>query len=294
MDLHYKQEITVGALVVVGLALFLGGTMWLSGRSFSRAPTITIAFPDVQTLKRGSPVKVSGVELGTVKDIVYQGYQRVLVRASLKPEVQLKRDAAASLVSVGLVADAVIDLNPGNAPEPLPEDAVIQGTVTRGFLASAPDLTAQAKEVLAGVSEIANQRLADDLSRTLSAVQRLADLYSNPKSGPSADLARTLEEVRRMGSRLDSTLNDLKLRGTMDLADSLMRSLSRLSADARVTAQRFDSAIARVNRGEGSLGRFATDTTFYINAREALRAFQQFIDDIRKHPGKLGITVRIF
>ena len=25
MDLHYKQEVTVGALVVIGIALFLGG-----------------------------------------------------------------------------------------------------------------------------------------------------------------------------------------------------------------------------------------------------------------------------
>ncbi len=294
MDLHYKQEITVGALVLVGVALFIAGTMWLSGRSFSSAPTITIAFPDIQTLKRGSPVKVSGVELGTVTEIVYQGYQRVLVRASLEPEVLVKRDASASLASIGLVADAVIELNPGSAAEPLPADAIIQGTVAQGLLSSAPDLTTQAKELMAGLSEIANKRLADDLSRTLNAVQRLADLYANPKAGPSSDLTRTLEEVRRMGSRLDSTLNDLKLRGTMEVADSLMRSLSRLSADARVTAERFDTTLARINRGEGSLGRFATDTAFYSNAREALRAFQQFIDDIRKHPGKLGITVRIF
>ena len=30
MDLHYKQEVTVGALVLLGIALFVGGTMWLA------------------------------------------------------------------------------------------------------------------------------------------------------------------------------------------------------------------------------------------------------------------------
>src|ERR1051326_3101451 len=60
MDLHYKQEVTVGALVLVGVALFVAGTMWLGGRGLSPAPVVRIAFPDAGTLKRGSPVKVSG------------------------------------------------------------------------------------------------------------------------------------------------------------------------------------------------------------------------------------------
>jgi len=294
MDLHYKQEITVGALVVIGAALFIGGTMWLGGRSFSGAPTITIAFPEVEALKRGSPVKVSGVVLGTVQEIEYQDYGRILVRTSLDPEVRPKRDASATLASVGLVADAVINFNPGSAAEPLPEGAIIQGTVERGLLSAGPDLSARASEALAGVSEVANKKLSEDLAATLAAVQRLANLYANPTIGPSADLTRTLEEVRRMGARLDSTLTELNLAGTMQTADSLMRNLSRLSADARATAERLDTMVARVNRGEGTLGRFATDTAFYANARQVLKSFQELVDDLKKHPGKLGITVRIF
>ena len=32
MDLHYRQEITVGTLVLTGVAAFVLGTMWLSGK----------------------------------------------------------------------------------------------------------------------------------------------------------------------------------------------------------------------------------------------------------------------
>jgi hypothetical protein len=32
MDLHYRQEITVGTLVASGVAAFVLGTMWLSGK----------------------------------------------------------------------------------------------------------------------------------------------------------------------------------------------------------------------------------------------------------------------
>ncbi|HEV8612619.1 MAG TPA: MlaD family protein, partial [Gemmatimonadales bacterium] len=260
MDLHYKQEITVGALVLVGVALFVWGTMWLGGRSFSSAPNVAIAFTDAGTLKRGSPVKVSGVLLGSVQSIEYQEYGKVLVRISLDPRVKPRRDASAQLSSVGLVADAVINFNPGADPEPLPADAIITGTIDKGFMALGDELSKKAKELMTNLSEIANKNLANDISRTLAAVQRMADLYANPRTGPSAELSRTLVQVQQMGARLDSTLSEFKLGGTLVHADTLMDHLSRLSADARAAALRLDTLVARINRGQGSLGRFVTDT----------------------------------
>jgi phospholipid/cholesterol/gamma-HCH transport system substrate-binding protein len=294
MDLHYKQEVTVGTLVLVSVALFIWGTMWLGGRSFSREPTVKVSFTDAGTLKRGSPVKVSGVLLGSVQAIDYQEYGKVIVQLDLDPRVKPRRDAAAELASVGLVADAVINFNPGTAAEALPLDAVIVGTVDKGFMALGEELSSKAKEVMSGLSDIANKRLAEDLSRTLGAVQRMADLYSNPKAGPSAELERTLIEVQRMGARLDSTLNEFKLSGTLSQADTLMRNLSRLSGDAHASALRLDTLLARVNRGEGTLGKFTTDTAFYTNAQRLLKSIQEFVDDVKKHPGKIGLTVRVF
>src|SRR4026209_117837 len=99
MDLHYKQEVTVGTLVLVGAALFIWGTMWLGGRSFSREPTVPIAFSDAGTMKRASPGKTSGARRGTVQEIDYQDYGKVLIRIDLDPRVKPRRDAAAELAS---------------------------------------------------------------------------------------------------------------------------------------------------------------------------------------------------
>jgi phospholipid/cholesterol/gamma-HCH transport system substrate-binding protein len=294
MDLHYKQEITVGMLVVVAVALFIWGTLWLGGKSFKHAPNVTIAFPDAGTLKRGSPVKVSGVQLGTVQDIEYQSYGKVLVKIDLDQRVQPKRDAAAQLSSVGLVADAVINFHPGSATEPLPPNTVIAGTVDRGFMAAGNELASRADSVLGNLTNLTDKKLGEDLTRTLQAIQRMADLYANPKVGPSAELEKTLIEVQRMGNRLDSTLNEFKLSGTLARTDTVMSNLARLSADARTGLQRLDTLLARVNRGEGTLGRFVSDTALYVNAQRAIKSLQQLVDTLRKYPGKLGITVRVF
>ena len=50
MDLHYKQEVTVGTLVLVGVLLFIGGSMWLGGKTFSRAPKVHVQFEDAGRL----------------------------------------------------------------------------------------------------------------------------------------------------------------------------------------------------------------------------------------------------
>src|ERR1043166_6462872 len=231
MDLHYKQEVTVGALVVVGVALFVAGTMWLGGGGFSRAPSVPIAFPDAGTLKKGSPVRVSGVTLGSVESIDFQDFGKVLVEITLDPRVKPKSDASARLASVGLVADAIINFNPGTAPDPLPAGKVVTGPVETGFMALGSELGERAKTVMSGISEVANAKLADDLHRTMTAMQRMADLYSNPEDGPSAEPPGPLSGVERTSRRPRWVPADASPAPTARRAASLRGDLPRLSAD---------------------------------------------------------------
>lgn len=294
MDLHYKQEVTVGALVLVGAALFIGGSMWLGGKSFSRSSTVAVQFSDAGTLKPGSPVKVSGVQLGIVDDIEYQSYGKVLVRLHLEEAVQPKRDAAAELASVGLVADAIINFNPGSSPEPLPQGAVIIGTVQRGFMDIGTDLGAQAKGVLTSVETIRFKEVSEDLRRSLQAFERLARLYSNTASGPIAQLTTTMQGLRLVSARIDSVLVAARFDRTLRTADSMMANLTQLSASAQSSAAQLDSVLAKVNRGEGTLGKFMSDTLFYQNTQRLVKSLQEFVDDLKKNPGKLGITLKVF
>lgn len=294
MDLHYKQEATVGALVLVGLLLFIGGTMWLGGKRFSTRPTVAVQFTDAGTLKRGSPVRVSGVQLGMVDEIEFQGFGKVLVHLDVEEGASPRRDAAAELATVGLVADAVINFNPGTSPEPLPEDAVIIGTVAPGFMDIGTKLGDQASSVLGGVNEIRFKEVSEDLQRSLRAFERLANVYGNTVTGPIAQLNTTMLGLRTVSARIDSVLVAAQLDRAARTADSLMVNLGRLSASAQSTASQLDSVLARVNRGEGSLGKLMADTVLYQNTQRLMKSLQEFVDDLKKNPGKIGLTVKIF
>jgi len=294
MDLHYKQEITVGTLVLIGALLFVGGSMWLRGKTFSRAPKVSVQFENSGTLKRGSPVKVSGVELGTVSDITYQGYGKVLVRLDLQSVVDPRKDAAASLATVGLVADAVVNFVPGTAREPLPPDAIIVGTVERGMMDMGGELGGKAKSLLDGLNQVRFKELSDNLNKTLASFQRVAELYGDTKNGPMSELAGTMKRLQAVSARIDTVLAEAKVSERLHTADSLMVNLTRLSTTAQGTASQLDTVLARVNRGEGTLGKLASDTLFYANAQRLVKSLQEFVDDLKKHPGKIGITVKVF
>lgn len=294
MDLHYKQEVTVGALVLVGVGLFVAGTMWLGGSGLGRSPNVSVSFPDAGTLKRGSPVKVSGVTLGNVSDITYQGYGKVLVRLDLDEQIAPRKDASATLATIGLVADAVVKFNPGTATEPLPEGAVIVGTVERGLMDMGGELGGSAKEVMAGLQAIQFKQLSENLNKTLQSFQHIAAVYSNTRSGPLSLLPETMRGLQQVSARLDSVLAAAQLERTARAADSLMGTLTRLSGDAQTTARQLDSILGKINRGEGSLGKLVSDTLMYQNAQRLLKSLQEFVDDLKKNPGKIGLTVRIF
>jgi phospholipid/cholesterol/gamma-HCH transport system substrate-binding protein len=294
MDLHYKQEVTVGVLVLAGVGLFLGGTMWLRGKSFSTAPQVEIVFPDAGTLKRGSPVRVSGVALGSVDEIEFKGVGEVVVRIRLEPVVVPKIDASARLATIGLVADAIVVFDPGTAAEPLPPGRRIQGVVDRGLTELGADLGGQAREVMTGLQDITNRETADELRKTLRALQRTLDLFANTRQGPTAQMTQTLRALQGLSQVLDSTLAVADLPRTLRASDSLFASMAGTSAEFRVTGARLDTLLQGLNRGEGTLGKLLTDSLLYNDVRKLTGSMQELVDELRRNPGKITIQVKVF
>ena len=49
-----------------------------------------------------------------------------------------------------------------------------------------------------------------------------------------------------------------------------------------------------MNQGRGTLGKLATDTGFYGDIRRLTQSMQQLLDELKKHPGKVPVTVKLF
>jgi len=303
MDLSYKQEITVGSLVILAIALFIVGTTWLSGRSVGGNPEDywKVQFRQAGNLKASSVVRISGVPVGKVEHITLLDVGKVLVAVSLPDRIVPKVDATAEIVAVGFVGDAAIEFNPGDAAQPLPKDRVIIGTQAQGISDLAQTLGDKADTVLLGAQAIVNQKTADELYATLNALQatlrasqRTMEIYSNPNRGPTAELTQTLASLRQLTTRLDSTLGNPALARTLGRADTLTGNLAAMTSQLTSTSARLDTLLLGINQGQGTLGKFATDSGLYRDMRELSQSMKRLVDELQKHPGKVPVTIKLF
>jgi len=294
MGLRYSREAVVGAIVTVAILVFILGTMWLSGRSVSSANLTRIQFANVSGLKRASPVRVSGVNVGKVERIEFIDVGKVMITASLPPKIHPRVDAEAKIVSVTLVGDYAVDFDPGRAAEVLPEGKVILGTQDLGLSGRAMELSDRADSILIGAQAIVNRETAEQLRSTLTALegtlkaaQQTMQIYGDSTRGPTAELTRTMVSFRQLSERLDSTLANPALSSALTRTDTLTGNLAAMTA-------RFDSTLAALNRGQGTLGKLATDSGLYYDMRDVSKSLKELLDELKKNPGKVGVTVKLF
>jgi phospholipid/cholesterol/gamma-HCH transport system substrate-binding protein len=294
MDLRYTREATVGAIVIVAIVVFVFGTMWLSGRSVGSENVVRMQFPNVSGLKRASPVRVSGVNVGKVEKIEFVDVGKVLVIASLPPKIRPRVDAVAKIVSVTLVGDYAVDFDPGRAGEFLPPGKVILGSQDLGLAGRALELSDRADSILVGAQAIVNKETAQQLRSTLSALEgtlrateRTMRVFGDSAKGPTAELTKTLATFRQLSTRLDSTLIAFR-------TDTLSANLTAMTSQLSTTSARLDTLLAGVTQGRGTIGKLATDSGLYYDIRELSQSMKELLDELKKHPGKVPVTIKLF
>jgi phospholipid/cholesterol/gamma-HCH transport system substrate-binding protein len=301
--MSYRQEVSVGGLVILGIVLFVAGTSWLSGKSLTADEDKfwKIQFKTAGNLKASSVVRISGVPVGKVERIRLEDVGKVVVSVTLPDKIVPKVDATAKIVAVGFVGDAVIEFDPGSSPQTLSRQRVILGSQDEGLTGLAQSLGDRADSVLLGAQQIVNKRTADELYATLSALQgtlkateRTMAVYGDPNKGPTAQLTKSFAALTQLTTRLDSTLGNPALARTLNRADTLTANLATMTAQLTSTGARLDTLLLGMNQGRGTLGKFATDTGFYTDLRKLSQSMQQLLDELKKHPGKIPVTVKIF
>ncbi len=289
----YHKEATVGLIVMLGVAGFVAGSMWLKGKAFGNPPEVRVAYADVRTLKEGSPVRVSGAVIGQVETIALERPGRVIVTLTYDDDLVTPTvNATAALVGVGMLGDMAIDFMPGTGA-PLGPNQVIEGQLTPGLLDTGNQLAAQAGTALESLTRMMDTALVVDLRRTLASTERVMNYLADRQNGPAAEIAPTMRQVQAMAARLDSTLAGVDSRALAARIDTTMRQAGSASAHLASLTARMDTLLTRIDRGEGSLGRLVSDSTLYQELTRTLRATSALVDSLAQHPERIGITVKI-
>jgi phospholipid/cholesterol/gamma-HCH transport system substrate-binding protein len=290
MNSYYKNA-TIGLIVILGLVVFVVGSLWLRGKTI-RSPDVQVVFADIGNLKEGAPVRVSGAPVGRVSEIQFMGVGHVRVGLMLDGTVHPTKAAKVMITGVGMLGDAVITFDPGQG-EPLVAGDTVRGTMPAGLFDKGAELADQASATLTSVQAMLDKELIVDMRHSLQTSQQLMKFLMDQKNGPTAEVNATMRSLQSTTAVLDSTLRQLDAGKLQSGLDSTMRSSRQFFDRLGSATARMDTLMTRIQHGEGTMGKLATDSMLYVDLRKTLQATTDLINEIKKNPGKIGITVRI-
>jgi phospholipid/cholesterol/gamma-HCH transport system substrate-binding protein len=296
MDLHYKQELRVGMLVIVGVVVFTLGMLWLSGKTIGTSGTVIVPvrFGNVAGLRAGDPVQTSGVKVGRVANVVLRGVNDVMVYLEVNRAQRPHVDAQALVASADFFGAKYVDYLPGSSGEMLKDDQSITGTRETDVTQAAADLTERAGKALTGVQTLLSQQTAEDIHKTLVAVERTLNVVAKIGEGPTVGQTQaTLQAVQQLAVRMDSIVGSPDVRASVTQLTQATKNLKDLSDGLSQSSNALGSILTKINNGEGLIGQAVNDSTLHGDLHDVLVSLRKLLDDVRERPGRYT-NIKIF
>ena len=119
------MQLRIGALVLAAIVLFVGFILSVGKRSalFEQRYSLWTSFNSTEGLAVGAPVRLAGVTVGNVTRIAFGRDlkdRRIVLTLSVEQRVQdrIREDSVASIGTIGLVGDKVLDITVGSLDRP--------------------------------------------------------------------------------------------------------------------------------------------------------------------------------
>lgn len=107
-----KRTVIVGLFVTIGLLILLVGIFTLGGQKKSFVPSITVqaVFDNVNGLQKGDNVWFSGVKVGIVKSVEFNGSSQIKVTMHIERKAQefIRKDAKAKVGAEGFIGNKLV------------------------------------------------------------------------------------------------------------------------------------------------------------------------------------------
>jgi len=272
-----KKNIKLGAFVVGGIIIFLASVFYMGreGNLFNKTFVVSAIFKNVEGLKEGDNVWLSGVKIGTVKRVQIVSEGKVIVSLSLKDKQNefIKKDATAFVGSDGLVGSKIVIIRPGSVGQTINDNDMINSLSPT----DTQELFNIAKEIGVNARSISN-----DLSLITLRINRGEGIFGELlHDGPiSNDLRETILSLKASGENADritadarQVLDELnngeglvaKLINDTTYAikfDNTLQNISAVSQNSKVMSEDLQRIIEKVNNHENAIGVLLTDTVF--------------------------------
>ena len=258
-----KRELVVGGFVMTGLLLTVMVIMMIGGerRAFDAKVAFKASFADVQGLKPGAPVRLSGIDIGTVKGVSHSNNpndDRLYVQLEIVrvEAARVREDSLAKIANKGLLGDKMLEVTPGT-----PGRAALTAGST-----IASDESGDLSNVMAKVGEMTVKAAA-----IMNNVEKMTNTLA--QDATRQDLQQSLHAVTVILNQVSTGDGYVgKLLHDPEEANRISRAMANLETTTRKANETMDGVqllLGRVNKGPG----FAHDLVYSDQGSQMLGNF---------------------
>jgi phospholipid/cholesterol/gamma-HCH transport system substrate-binding protein len=270
-------QIRVGLFLAVGVAM-AGSAIFVLGQNsgvFERKTTLYAYFPDVSGLVEGAPVRVAGLDVGTVDRVEFANppsarKARVTLLVKSKYLPQLRTDSVVIIDSKGLLGDKLVNISMGSPnATPISDGATLPSRAAASF----EQLAGKLDKAISAVTKVTET--ADEAIRQISTEDARADI-----GRIMASTARIMERVENGPGFAHRFFYDPRYGEEVAALLGAARGALVGVGDA---ARRVDRALAEVESGKG----MAHEIVYGDSGRATMLALRNAATEIANITGQV-------
>lgn len=244
-----KPETKLGIFTVLGLAALGFSLYFLGGLSISRSYDVNVLFEDVSGLPVKAAVKLSGVEIGKVKEIKIEDGQVVVV-AAVNEGIPLYKGSRFSVGMTGIIGTKYIKVEPGDE--------------SLGLI--------KAGDYVRGSDEVPMDRQIAD---TMSSIKELVDSV-NRQGQFGAQLNEAMQDIRQ----LSANVNQLVMTMRPYVTDS-MKNLQEIT-------DKLNAVMDSIANEDGVLGSLIKDGEMKEQVKQSVSELKTTMTEVKTFVGKMS------
>ena len=293
-----RRDVRLGLFVILGIVATVSLLYMLTDpATFRRRYKVTTTVDNVMGLRKGDPVQMRGVNIGRVHDFdLAQDAQDVLVVLEVEGQWQIPVGSVTQLVSPGLMSPKTVMVVPGPGPGMVGSGASLPGTALKGLLDDTDSLGEKGELFLDQITALLSNSMIASVGGSAQDLQVLLGDMADVMGSQSDEIKDLIGSLNRAADGLaDATGPEVRadIASTVAQADSLMGSLGATSVRFDRAASSLETVLARMERGEGTLGQLSVNDSLYVNMSAAVESVRFLMDDLRANPGRY-VNLSIF
>jgi len=309
--LKISNETKVGILAVVAITILIVGYSFLKGNDvFTKENEFYAKYERVDGLTVSKPILVNGFQIGRVSELKLLPTGQILAKLKVDPKYEVPSNTIARLESTDLLGGKAIVFELGTSKKYAQDGDTLRANIEKSLVEQVEPVQRKAEKIIGRVDSILTSLNAtinpefqknfnssfasiahtlQTLEGTTKKVDNLVGAESNRMAAIFSNLESITNNLKNNNQRITSIMTNID-----KASDQFAKAnFSETMNNANKAVAELQTAVNKVNRGEGSLGQLINDQKLYNNLNSAAENLDKLMIDLKANP-KRYVSFSVF